>query len=97
MAYLGMATHDHTFFGGMGAGLEQDQIGDADFADVVHRRGRLDFFALVRAKIQFLGDQATVFRHTNNVITGIFVAIFTGLRQLEQRFAFAGADFMRGL
>ena len=67
----GVLLHDLEFFAGEPAGLEQDAVGDAHFADVVQRAGHVDELHVVAVDLiaklglprQMLGDHPAVFPH----------------------------------
>ena len=92
-----MTPHDRGFLAGVAAGLEQDLVGDADLADVVHGGGGFDLVALHGGELQFLGNEAGVFGHAQDVVAGFLIAVFPCLGQFHQGFAFACAYFTRGL
>ena len=95
IADAAMGLHDLHFIGGEPAGFEQDLVGDADLADVVHRRGQFDAVALLRCQAKGLGDEPGVFRHADDMVAGFLVAVFTRLGQAQQGFVFPHADFRR--
>jgi hypothetical protein len=75
--------------GDSGPFLEQDRVGDADLADVVHRRRDLEHVHRLGTEPEVLADQRRVLRHPHQVIAGRLVAEFAGLRELGERLELA--------
>ena len=67
-------------------------VGDADLADVVHRRGDFEHVHRLRAEAEVLADQRRVLRHARQVIAGVLVAELAGLGELGERLELALVD-----
>ena len=89
----GCVLHRRRFLGrAERAFLQQHGIGNADLADVVHRRRDFEHVHGLGAKAEVLADQRRVLGHPHQVIAGGLVAELAGLRELGQRLELALVD-----
>jgi hypothetical protein len=70
-AVLGVLLHEGIFFGVEAPGLAKDGIRDADFTDVVQKRGNFEILKLGFLQAQFLPDAHTPFRQPSAVDAGV--------------------------
>jgi hypothetical protein len=89
--------HDLPFLGIELARLEQDGIGDADLADVVHRRRVEDDAGRFVAQPVGEGNQAGVMAHAQDVVAGLVVLEFGGPAKAADDLLAGGQQFQRAL
>ena len=84
--------HDDELFVGEATGFEQDVVGGADLADVVHRGGGEEALAQFVVEPQAAGDETRVVGHAQDVGPGFGVAELGGAGEAGNGFLFAGDD-----
>ncbi|MPN13026.1 hypothetical protein SDC9_160346 [bioreactor metagenome] len=89
--------HDLPFFGVELAGFEQDGVGDADLADVVHRRRVEDDVGRFFPHAVRQGDQAGVVAHAQHVVAGFVVLEFGGAAEAPDDLLAGGEQFQSAL
>ena len=74
------------------AGLEQDVVGRADLADVVHRRGAVQHVEHRLGQTELARDQPRVQRHAHQMQAGLGIAVFGRARQPQDGVVLALGD-----
>ena len=70
--------HDVEFFGSERAGLFEDAVVDADFADVVQQRRDFQFVEVIGRQAQFLRNQSGIFRNAAGVTASVRILFVDG-------------------
>lgn len=92
MADLRVALHHRELFRRQSAGLEQDGIGDAELAHVVHRCGHQQGLGEGVSQAQAAGDQGRIVQHALDVGAGLGIAELGRTRQPGDGLALAVED-----
>ena len=85
VADLGVALHHLALVVGEPAGLEQDPVGDADLADVVHRARDPDVLCALGVEPGEPGEQGAVEAHADDVLARLLVAELGRPREAADR------------
>ncbi len=83
----GVQLHHRKFFGRELAGFEQNHVGRADLANVVHRGGLQQQVLLILGQAQNAGNVLGIVRHAQNVRASFGVAVFSGFGQAKNGFS----------
>ena len=85
VAHLGVRLHHEALVRGEPAGLEQDPVGDADLADVVHRARDPDVLGALGVEPGEPGEQGAVEAHADDVLARLLVAELGRPREAADR------------